>query len=171
MEPVLTKYIREPNSPTLGFFLKERRCYEGLRKALAMQPDALIDLVKASGLRGRGGDGFPTGMKWGFVDQKTPKPKYIACNADESEPGTFKDHVLMERNPHLLFEGCLIGCYAIGAKVAYIYIRGEFFHVQQVLEAELKKAREAGIIGKNIFGSGFDCEIYVHRGAGAYEAG
>ena len=83
-------------------------------------------------------------MKWQFVDKKSPKPKYICCNADESEPGTFKDHVLMERNPHLLFEGCLIGCHAIGAKVAYIYIRGEFYHVQEVLEAELEKARAAG---------------------------
>ena len=88
--------------------------------------------MKASGLRGRGGAGFPTGLKWQFVLKDTPKPKYIACNADESEPGTFKDHVLMERNPHLLIEGCAIGCYAIGAKVAYIYIRGEFYHVQEI---------------------------------------
>jgi NADH-quinone oxidoreductase subunit F len=110
-------------------------------------------------------------MKWQFVDRKSPKPKYLCCNADESEPGTFKDHVLMERNPHLLFEGCLIGCHAIGAKVAYIYIRGEFWHVQEVLEAEIEKARAAGYIGRNILGTGFDCEIYVHRGAGAYEAG
>jgi NADH-quinone oxidoreductase subunit F len=110
-------------------------------------------------------------MKWQFVDKKSPKPKYICCNADESEPGTFKDHVLMERNPHLLFEGCLIGCHAIGAKVAYIYIRGEFYHVQLVLEAELAKARAAGYVGKNIMGTGFDCEIHIHRGAGAYEAG
>jgi NADH-quinone oxidoreductase subunit F len=131
----------------------------------------VIDAVKASGLRGRGGAGFPTGMKWQFVDKKSPKPKYICCNADESEPGTFKDHVLMERNPHLLFEGCLIGCHAIGAKVAYIYIRGEFYHVQLVLEAELAKARAAGYVGKNIMGTGFDCEIHIHRGAGAYEAG
>ena len=138
MEPVLTRYIREPNSYTLDFFLKHEG-YQGLKKALAMEPDALIDLVKASGLRGRGGAGFPTGMKWGFVDQKTPNPKYIVCNADESEPGTFKDHVLMERNPHLLFEGCLIGCWAIRAKVAYIYIRGEFLHVQRVMEAELRR--------------------------------
>ena len=119
-----------------------------------MTPDAVVEAVKASGLRGRGGAGFPTGMKWQFVDKKSPKPKYICCNADESEPGTFKDHVLMERNPHLLFEGCLIGCYAIGAKVAYIYIRGEFYHVQEVLEAELAKARAAGYIGKNILGHG-----------------
>jgi NADH-quinone oxidoreductase subunit F len=110
-------------------------------------------------------------MKWQFVDKKSPRPKYICCNADESEPGTFKDHVLMERNPHLVFEGCLIGCHAIGAKVAYIYIRGEFHHVQLVLEAELAKARAAGYVGRNIMGTGFDCEIYIHRGAGAYEAG
>ena len=136
-----------------------------------MTPDAIIDLVKASGLRGRGGAGFPTGMKWQFVDKKSPKPKYIACNADESEPGTFKDHVLMERNPHLLFEGCLIGCWAIRAKVAYIYIRGEFYHVQKMMEAELKKAYAQGYAGKNILGSGWDCDIVIHRGAGAYEAG
>jgi NADH-quinone oxidoreductase subunit F len=105
------------------------------------------------------------------VLKDTPLPKYIACNADESEPGTFKDHVLMERNPHLLFEGCLIGCWAIGAKVAYIYIRGEFYHVQQVLEAELAKAYAQGYAGKNIMGSGWDCDIVIHRGAGAYEAG
>src|SRR3954463_3686810 len=169
MEPVLTKYVREPNSYTLDFFLKHQG-YEGLKKALGMQPADVIELVKASGLRGRGGAGFPTGLKWQFVDKKA-EPRYIACNADESEPGTFKDHVLMERNPHLLIEGCVIGCYAIGAKIAYIYIRGEFYHVQQVLEAEIAKAYAAGYLGKNIFGSGFDCDVFVHRGAGAYEAG
>ena len=170
MDPILTKYIREPNGFTLDFFVKHEG-YEGLKKALSMQPNDVIEQVKASGLRGRGGAGFPTGLKWQFVDKKTPKPKYICCNADESEPGTFKDHVLMERNPHLLFEGCLIGCWAIGAKVAYIYIRGEFYHVQRVLEAELAKAYAQGYVGKNIMGSGFDCDIVIHRGAGAYEAG
>jgi len=170
MDPILTRHVREPNSHTLDFYLKHGG-YQALTKAIAMTPDAVIEAVKASGLRGRGGAGFPTGLKWQFVDKKSPKPKYICCNADESEPGTFKDHVLMERNPHLVFEGCLIGCHAIGAKVAYIYIRGEFHHVQQVLEAELEKARRAGYVGKNIKGTGFDCEIYVHRGAGAYEAG
>ncbi len=170
MDPVLTRYVSEPNGHTLDFFLQHQG-YEGLKKALAMKPNELIEMVKASGLRGRGGAGFPTGLKWQFVLQDTPLPKYIACNADESEPGTFKDHVLMERNPHLLFEGCLIGCWAIGAKVTYIYIRGEFYHVQQVLEAELKKAYAAGYVGRNILGSGFDCDIFVHRGAGAYEAG
>jgi NADH-quinone oxidoreductase subunit F len=170
MELILTEHVREPNSYTLDFSLKHGG-YEGLKKALTMTPEQIIDVVTRSGLRGRGGAGFPAGLKWRFVKKDTPLPKYIACNADESEPGTFKDHVLMERNPHLLFEGCLIGCYAIGAKVTYIYIRGEFYHVQRVLEEQIEAARKAGYIGRNILGSGFDCEIYVHRGAGAYEAG
>jgi NADH-quinone oxidoreductase subunit F len=170
-QPVLTSHVNEPNSYTLDFYMKNLRGYEGLRKALTLKPNDIIEQVKASGLRGRGGAGFPTGMKWQFVLKDTPKPKYICCNADESEPGTFKDHLLMERNPHLLIEGCAIACYAIGAKVAYIYIRGEFFHVQQILEAEIEKAYKAGYLGTNILGSGFDCEVFVHRGAGAYEAG
>jgi len=170
-QPVLTSHVNEPNSYTLDFYQKNLRGYEGLRKALTMKPNDIIEQVKASGLRGRGGAGFPTGMKWQFVLKDTPKPKYICCNADESEPGTFKDHVLMERNPHLLIEGCAIACYAIGAKVAYIYIRGEFYHVQQILEAELEKAYKAGLLGTNILGSGFDCDVFIHRGAGAYEAG
>src|SRR5213593_4026637 len=170
MDALLTKYVHEPNSFTLDFYLQHDG-YEGLKKALAMQPDAVIELVKASGLRGRGGAGFPTGMKWQYVDKKSPNPKYIACNADESEPGTFKDHLLMERNPHLLIEGCAIGCYAIGANVAYIYIRGEFFHVQHILERAIDEAYAKGFLGRNILGSGFDCDVYVHRGAGAYEAG
>src|SRR2546421_2277201 len=169
MDPILTKHVREPNSFTLDFYLQHNG-YEALKKALAMQPDQIIELIKTSGLRGRGGAGFPTGMKWQFVDKKIA-PRYIACNADESEPGTFKDHLLMERNPHLLIEGCAIGCYAIGAKVAYIYIRGEFFHVQQVLERAIDEAYARGFLGKNILGSGFECDVYVHRGAGAYEAG
>src|SRR6478609_5444819 len=169
MDPVLTKNVREPNSFTLDFYLAHEG-YDALKTALAKKPDEIIELVKASGLRGRGGAGFPTGMKWQFVDKKT-EPRYIACNADESEPGTFKDHVLMERNPHLLIEGCAISCYAIGAKIAYIYIRGEFYHVQEILEAEIEKAYAAGFLGKNIFGSGFECDVFIHRGAGAYEAG
>ena len=170
-QPVLTSHINEPNSYTLDFYTKNQRGYEGLRKALTLKPNDIIEQVKASGLRGRGGAGFPTGMKWQFVLKDTPKPKYICCNADESEPGTFKDHVLMERNPHLLIEGCAIACYAIGAKVAYIYIRGEFYHIQEILEAEIAKAYKAGLLGSNIFGSGFDCDVFIHRGAGAYEAG
>src|SRR5919204_3378577 len=169
MDPILIKRVREPNSCTLDFYLQHGG-YEALKKALTLTPDQIIEMVKASGLRGRGGAGFPTGMKWQFVDKKI-EPRYIACNADESEPGTFKDHLLMERNPHLLIEGCAIGCYAIGAKVAYIYIRGEFLHVQRVLEQAIDEAYKAGYLGKNILGSGFDCDVYVHRGADAYEAG
>jgi NADH-quinone oxidoreductase subunit F len=170
MDPILIPHVREPHSYTLEFYQRHEG-YEALRKALTMTPDALIEEVKKSGLRGRGGAGFPTGMKWQFVDKKSPKPRYICCNADESEPGTFKDHLLMERNPHLLIEGCAIGCYAIGSRVAYIYIRGEFLHVQHILEAAIADAYAAGYLGKNIFGSGFDCDVYMHRGAGAYEAG
>ncbi len=170
-DPILTQHVGEPNSYTLDFYLTKQRGYEGLRKALTLKPNDIIDQVKASGLRGRGGAGFPTGLKWQFVLKDTPKPKYICCNADESEPGTFKDHVLMERNPHLLIEGCAVAAYAIGAKIVYIYIRGEFYHVQEILEAEIEKAYAAGYLGKNILGSGFDCDIYIHRGAGTYEAG
>src|SRR2546430_5792580 len=140
MDPILTTYAREPNSFTLDFYLRHDG-YEGLKKALSMPPDAVVEMVKASGLRGRGGAGFPTGMKWQFVDRKSNKPRYLACNADESEPGTFKDHLLMERNPHLLIEGCAIASYAIGAKVAYIYIRGEFLHVHGVLERRSEERR------------------------------
>lgn len=170
MDPILTPFVREPDSFTLEFYLTHQG-YEGLKRALSQTPEQVIEAVKASGLRGRGGAGFPTGVKWGFVPKDSQKPKYLCCNADESEPGTFKDHVLMERNPHLLIEGCAITCYAIGAKVAYIYIRGEFFHVQKVLEEQIARARQAGYLGRNILGSGFDCDIHVHRGAGAYEAG
>jgi len=170
MDPILTPFVRQPRSYAIDAYL-EQGGYNGLKKALTMTPDAVIDEVKKSGLRGRGGAGFPTGMKWQFVDKKSTKPRYICCNADESEPGTFKDHLLMERNPHLLLEGCAIGCFAIGAKVAYIYIRGEFLHVQEILEAAVAEAYARGHLGKNIYGSGFDCDIYMHRGAGAYEAG
>src|SRR5207248_4132699 len=113
-DPVLIAHVREPNSFTLDFYLQHGG-YEALKSALKKTPDEIIDLVKASGLRGRGGAGFPTGLKWQFVDKKIT-PRYIVCNADESEPGTFKDHLLMERNPHLLIEGCAVGCYAIGAR-------------------------------------------------------
>ena len=169
MDPILTTHVREASSFTLDFYLQHEG-YGALKIALTKKPDEIIEMVKASGLRGRGGAGFPTGMKWQFVDKKI-SPRYIACNADESEPGTFKDHLLMERNPHLLIEGCAIGCYAIGAKVAYIYIRGEFLHVQTVLERAIAEAHARGFLGENILGSGFDCDVYVHRGAGAYEAG
>ena len=170
MNPLLTPYVADPNAATLDFYLQHGG-YDGLKSALALTPDQVIEMVKASGLRGRGGAGFPTGMKWQFVDRKSGAPRYLTCNADESEPGTFKDHLLMERNPYLLLEGCAIACYAIGAKVAYIYIRGEFFHVQRVLEEAVAEAYAHGLFGANILGSGFHCDVYIHRGAGAYEAG
>ena len=166
LEPVLTKFVREPNGFTLDVSLTHG-AYEGLKRALTMEPGQVIEAVKASGLRGRGGAGFPTGMKWGFVPRDSSRPKYVCCNADESEPGTFKDHVLMERNPHLVIEGVMIACYAIGAKTGYIYIRGEFWHVAAVLEGAIAEARARGCLGAKIFGSGFDCDIHVHRGAGA----
>src|SRR6478736_928455 len=168
MDPILTAHVREPNSYTLDFYLQHGG-YEALKAALAKKPDEIIELVKASGLRGRGGAGFPTGMKWQFVDKKI-EPRYIVCNADESEPGTFKDHLLMERNPHLLVEGCAIGCYAIGAKVAYIYIRGEFFHVQGVLERAIDEAYAKGILGKNIVETLCNVPSIISKGAEWYPA-
>jgi NADH-quinone oxidoreductase subunit F len=169
-EPVLTAHVTEPHAYTIQDYVA-RGGYGGMKNALALPPDQVIDLVKQSGLRGRGGAGFSTGMKWQFVPKDSPKPKYLCVNADESEPGTFKDHLLMERNPHLLFEGCVIACHAIRSKVAYIYIRGEFYHVQHILEEQIAEAYRAGYLGKDILGTGIDCDIYVHRGAGAYEAG
>src|SRR4026208_53495 len=123
MEPVLTQFVHQPHSYALDFYLKNEG-YDGLRKALAMKPEQVIDLVKAAGLKGRGGAGFPTGMKWQFVVKDTPKAKYIVCNADESEPGTFKDHLLMERNPHLLSEGGAVGCDAPASSGRQRYGRG-----------------------------------------------
>src|SRR5881409_2092714 len=164
-ELIVTKDIDAPGLDTLEGYRKLGG-YEAVAKALKeYQPDDIVELVKASGLRGRGGAGFPTGMKWQFVDKKSQKPRYIACNADESAPGTFKDHLLMERNPHLLIEGCAIACYAIGARVAYIYIRGEFFHVQRILETAIADAYARGFLGRNVLGSGFACDVFMHRGA------
>ncbi|MFM9031302.1 MAG: NADH-quinone oxidoreductase subunit F, partial [Opitutaceae bacterium] len=145
--------------------------YETLRKALAMPPAAIIDEVKKSGLRGRGGAGFGCGLKWSLVDRKSGKPIYLVVNADESEPGTFKDRYIIHQDPHQLIEGMVISCFAVGAKLAYLYIRGEFPEGAQILEKALAEARAKGFLGKDILGSGFECEIYVHRGAGAYICG
>jgi NADH-quinone oxidoreductase subunit F len=145
--------------------------YEGLRKAIADHtPDEVIDLVKASGLRGRGGAGFPTGTKWSFIP-KDIFPKYVTVNADESEPGTFKDRQLMEHNPQQVIEGALICAYAIQAETVYIYIRGEYWDIADHLDEAIEHAREHGFIGKNILGSSWSCELYTHRGAGAYICG
>ena len=145
--------------------------YGALKTALGMQPDDLIQLVKDSGLRGRGGAGFPTGMKWGFIPQDNPNPKYLVVNADESEPGTCKDIPLMMASPHTLVEGVIISSYAIRANTAFIYVRGEVLHVVRRLQRAVQEAYLAGHLGKNIHGSGYDLELVVHAGAGAYICG
>ena len=136
-----------------------------------MSPEKLIEEVKASGLRGRGGAGFPTGMKWGFVPKESPKPKYVICNADESEPGTFKDRLLIEKDPHAVIEGTILAAYAIQSHTAFIYIRGELVFGSKVLQGAIDEAAQAGYLGKNILGSGYDLELILHRGAGAYICG
>ena len=145
--------------------------YTGLARALVMAPEAVIDTVKKSQLRGRGGAGFPTGMKWSFVPKVAPKPKYMVVNADESEPGTFKDRYVMARDPHRLLEGAAIGAYAVGAHVIYIYIRGEFGLSHHRLEAAVNEAYAAGVFGATCLGQDYPLECFVHRGAGAYICG
>ncbi|MGZ4582250.1 MAG: complex I 51 kDa subunit family protein, partial [Nocardioidaceae bacterium] len=150
---------------------EKRGGYDGLKTALGMDQDAIIALVKDSGLRGRGGAGFPTGMKWGFIPQEDGKPHYLVVNADESEPGTCKDIPLMMATPHTLVEGVIISAFAIRANHAFIYVRGEVLHVVRRLQRAVQEAYLAGHVGKNIHGSGFDLEITVHAGAGAYICG
>ncbi len=149
---------------------KKHGGYVNLAKALKMQPQAIIDEVKASGLRGRGGAGFSTGMKWSFLP-KNNEPRYLVCNADEGEPGTFKDRLMMERAPHQLIEGMIISAFAVGSKKSYIYVRGEYYYPVEVLEQAVQEAYKAGLLGKNILGSGFDHDMDVYRGAGAYICG
>ena len=146
--------------------------YRSVEKAIkTMSPEAIVEEVKKSGLRGRGGAGFPAGMKWGFIAKPEGVPRHLVCNADESEPGTFKDRYLMEFLPHLLIEGLIVSSFALGSNATYIYIRGEYAWVAEILEYAIEEAKANGFLGKNILGSGFDCEIYVHRGAGAYICG
>ncbi|MGD8602528.1 MAG: NADH-quinone oxidoreductase subunit NuoF [Gemmatimonadota bacterium] len=149
----------------------ERGGYQALKKALGMGPEDVVDVVKSSGLRGRGGAGFPTGVKWSFMPKDTGKPHYLLCNADESEPGTFKDRELIRWNPHQLIEGCLIGAHAIRAQHVYIYCRGEFFEANQILARAVEDAYAKGYAGKDILGSGHDIDVTVHQGAGAYICG
>ena len=145
--------------------------YEQLKQALAMSRSEIVDKVKNSGLRGRGGAGFPCGVKWSFIKPDEKKPVYLICNADESEPGTFKDRYIIHDDPHQLLEGILISCFALNARTAYIYIRGEFPEGAKILERAIEEAREHNFLGRNILGSGFDVEVYIHRGAGAYICG
>ena len=145
--------------------------YEQLKEALTMPRSEIVDKVKNSGLRGRGGAGFPCGVKWSFIKPDEKKPVYLICNADESEPGTFKDRYIIHEDPHQLLEGILISCFALNARTAYIYVRGEFPEGAKILERAIEQAREHNFLGRNVLGSGFDVEVYVHRGAGAYICG
>ena len=145
--------------------------YKAVEKALQMSQDAIVEEVKKSGLRGRGGAGFPTGMKWSFLAKPEGVPRYLVVNADESEPGTFKDRYLMEFLPHLLIEGMIISSFALGSNTSYIYIRGEYSWIPDILEEAIAEAKKAGFLGKNILGTGYDLEIYVQRGGGAYICG
>jgi NADH-quinone oxidoreductase subunit F len=180
---LILKYADEPGyTPDIGCYLRHGG-YDALKKALAMQPKDLADGkklspqeqiredVKISGLRGRGGAGFSCGLKWSFVDRKSGKPIYLICNADESEPGTFKDRQIMYKDPHQLIEGMIISCFANDVHLAYIYIRGEMVDGAKILNQALKEARVKNFLGKNILGSGYDLEMHVHRGAGAYICG
>ena len=168
--PILSKHFGETEARTLDGW-KKRGGYRALEQALNMTPTAIVDVVKASGLRGRGGAGFPTGMKWSFMKPGDGKPHYLCCNADESEPGTFKDREIMRWTPHALVEGCAIGAFAIGAETAYIYIRGEFTEPIHWMEKAVAEAYAAGIIGPNAMGSGKRIDVHVHKGAGAYICG
>lgn len=167
---LLFKNIDIPGIKHIDTYVKHGG-YESLKKALKMEPDAITEEVKKSGLRGRGGAGFPTGLKWSFLAKPEGVPRHLVCNADESEPGTFKDRYLMEHIPHLLIEGLLISSFALGSNTTYIYIRGEFAWIVDILENAIEEARAKNFLGKNILGTGFDCEIYVQRGAGAYICG
>jgi len=168
-EPLLLRNVGKPEALSVEGYRK-RGGYKALEQALVMDPPKITDLVKASGLRGRGGAGFPTGMKWSFIP-KEAKQKYLVVNADESEPGTFKDRVLMEHDPHQLIEGSAICCRAVGASMCYIYIRGEYVEAAAILEAAIADAYAQGVLGNDVLGSGFRLDMVVHRGAGAYICG
>lgn len=170
LSPVLTARWSEPQSWTLDTY-RRTGGYAALPKALSMAPDDVIGMVKDSGLRGRGGAGFPTGMKWSFIPQGDAKPHYLVVNADEGEPGTCKDAPLMMLDPHSLIEGMIIASYAVRCAHAFIYLRGELVHAGRRLQAALSEAEEAGYLGRDILGSGFDLRITLHRGAGAYICG
>ncbi|HEX9428654.1 MAG TPA: NADH-quinone oxidoreductase subunit NuoF, partial [Candidatus Polarisedimenticolia bacterium] len=170
-EPLLLRNIDKPGSETIDVYLAGGG-YEGLRRTLKeMTPEKLLEEVKASGLRGRGGAGFPTGMKWSFLPKTKDKPRYLCVNADESEPGTFKDRLLIERDPHLVLEGIILASFAIESRRAFFYIRGEFHKGARLFQKAVEEATARGFLGKNILGSGFDLDVTVYRGAGAYICG
>ena len=168
---LLLENVHIPGIETYDVYRKNGG-YASIEKALKkMTPEEVVEEVKKSGLRGRGGAGFPTGMKWSFLAKPEGVPRYLVCNADESEPGTFKDRYLMEKIPHLLIEGMITSSYALGANVSYIYIRGEFMYILHILEKAIAEARTNGMLGKNIMGSGYDLELVVAPGGGAYICG
>ena len=170
-EVTLYKYAGVKDSYKLSTYL-EHGGYDAAKKAVTtMKPGEVVEEVKRSGLRGRGGAGFPTGLKWSFMPKPDGRQRFLVCNADESEPGSFKDRYLLEDDPHQLIEGLMIGCYAIEATIGVIYLRGEYYTAYEHLQQAVIDAREAGYIGKNVFGSGFDFDVILHRGAGAYICG
>jgi NADH-quinone oxidoreductase subunit F len=176
-EPVITPNVTKPGCETLDFYLKNENGYKALEKALKMKPAEVVDEVKKSNLRGRGGAGFPTGMKWSFMPANpldmngNPKPKYLVCNADEGEPGTFKDRLIFTKTPHRMIEGMIIGGHAIGSNKGFIYIRGEWFKEIRLMQKALDDAYAKGFLGKNILGSGFNFDLVIYKGAGAYICG
>jgi NADH-quinone oxidoreductase subunit F len=169
-DPVLLRNVYKKDSASLATY-EAGGGYRNLKKHLSMKPEEIIEAVKRSALRGRGGAGFPTGMKWGFLPKDNPKPRYLCVNADESEPGTYKDRLIIERDPHQLLEACVVSAHAIGSRTCFIYIRGEFVEGIRILEKAVQEAYAAGYAGKDILGTGVDVEIVVHGGAGAYECG
>ncbi|MBX7162981.1 MAG: NADH-quinone oxidoreductase subunit NuoF [Saprospiraceae bacterium] len=168
---ILLEHINEPGIQSFDVYRKMGG-YRSVEKALReMTPDAVVEEVKKSGLRGRGGAGFPTGMKWSFLDKSTDKPRYLVCNADESEPGTFKDRYLMQHIPHILIEGMITSSYALGARTSYIYVRGEMMYIIRILEQAIREAYQAGFLGENILGTNYSLDIHVQPGGGAYICG
>ncbi len=171
-QPLFIQHFGNPENRSLNYYLSKMNGYKAAQKALSeMTPDQVIEEVKKSNLRGRGGAGFPTGMKWGFIPKASEKPKYLVCNADESEPGTCKDRQILTYTPHLLIEGLIVGSYAIGCKHAYVYIRGEYVRETKLFQEAINEAYAKGYLGQNILGSNFSLDITVHRGAGAYICG
>ncbi len=168
---ILMEYVEDPKQHDIDTYVSNGG-YQAIQKAISkIEPSALIEMVSQSGLRGRGGAGFPTGKKWSFVPKDVSLPKYLVCNSDESEPGTFKDRLLIEKDPHQVIEGIILASYAIGAKHSFIYCRGEFYEGMVILQRAVAQAKQKGFLGKNILDSGYSLEIVVHPGAGAYIAG
>ncbi|MBC3784848.1 NADH-quinone oxidoreductase subunit NuoF [Spirosoma utsteinense] len=168
---ILTEHIHVPGIETFDVYRKQGG-YTAVEKAVkTMTPETIVEEVKKAGVRGRGGAGFPMGMKWSFLAKPEGVPRYLVCNADESEPGTFKDHYLMKNNPHLLIEGMIVSSFALGANTSFIYVRGELMYVINILEQAIAEAKAKGFLGKNILGSGYDLELVVQPGGGAYICG